>query len=178
MGWSVKFLFPVFALFLFCKFCFSEEPLRTWTSSDGRTLEARFVEQVGSNVRIKNEAGREFTLPITRFSQADQEYVVEAVARVLFQSPEAFEGRGKGAIIIASATGKVSVVPAPRYSGSQEVKPVARDVIVGIRYFYDARYRVEHIRLEHANITVSDPEKTAAWMQTVFGWRIRWQGQH
>lgn len=34
---------------------------------------------------------------------------------------------------------------------------------------------MEHISLEHANITVSDPEKTAAWMQTVFGWRIRWQ---
>ena len=105
--------------------------MRTWTSSDGRTLEARFIEQVGSNVKIKNEAGREFTLPITRFSQADQEYVMEAAARALFKTPEPFEDRGKGAIIIASATGKVSVIPAPRYSGSQEVKPVARDVIIG-----------------------------------------------
>ena len=35
---------------------------------------------------------------------------------------------------------------------------------------------MEHISLEHANITVSDPEKTAAWMQAVFCWRIRWQG--
>ena len=35
---------------------------------------------------------------------------------------------------------------------------------------------MENITLEHANITVSDPEKTAAWMQTVFGWHIRWQG--
>jgi formylglycine-generating enzyme required for sulfatase activity len=94
-------------------------------------MEARFIEQVGSNVRIKNEAGREFTLPITRFSKEDQEYVVEAAARALFQTPEPFEDRGKGAIIIASATGKVTVIPAPRYSGSQEVIPVARDVIVG-----------------------------------------------
>ena len=39
------------------------------------TLEARFIEHVGSNVKIKNEAGREFTLPISRFSQADQEYI-------------------------------------------------------------------------------------------------------
>ena len=23
---------------------------------------------------------------------------------------------------------------------------------------------------------MAEPEKTAAWMQTVFGWRIRWQG--
>ena len=127
----MKLLFPIFAFLLFCKICIAEEDFRTWTSSDGRTLEARFVEQVGSNVKIKNEAGREFTLPITRFSQADQDYAQEAAARALFQMPEPFEDRGKGAIIIASATGKVTVIPAPRYSGSQEVKPVARDVIVG-----------------------------------------------
>lgn len=30
--------------------------------------------------------------------------------------------------------------------------------------------------LEHANITVTDPAATAAWMEKVFGWRIRWQG--
>ncbi|MCG6904582.1 MAG: VOC family protein [Rhodobacter sp.] len=30
--------------------------------------------------------------------------------------------------------------------------------------------------LEHANITVSDPAGTAAWLCEVFGWKIRWQG--
>ncbi|NIZ12470.1 VOC family protein [Phaeobacter sp. HF9A] len=30
--------------------------------------------------------------------------------------------------------------------------------------------------LEHANICVSNPEQTAAWMQKIFGWHIRWQG--
>jgi catechol 2,3-dioxygenase-like lactoylglutathione lyase family enzyme len=30
--------------------------------------------------------------------------------------------------------------------------------------------------LEHTNLTVSDAEATAAWMQEVFGWRIRWSG--
>ena len=30
--------------------------------------------------------------------------------------------------------------------------------------------------LEHANYTVSDPAKTAAWMEKIFGWHIRWQG--
>ncbi len=108
----------LFSLFLLLQnFLSAEEPIRTWTSSDGRTLEARFIEQVGSNVRIKNEAGREFTLPITRFSQADQEYVVEAAARALFKTPEPFEDRGKGAILIASAKGKVTVIPTLRYSG-------------------------------------------------------------
>jgi len=32
-------------------------------------------------------------------------------------------------------------------------------------------------RLEHTNITVSDPKKTAAWLADVFGWKIRWQGE-
>lgn len=30
--------------------------------------------------------------------------------------------------------------------------------------------------LEHANITVSDAHATAAWMEKLFGWHIRWQG--
>jgi len=32
-------------------------------------------------------------------------------------------------------------------------------------------------RLEHVNITVSDPSKTAIWLADVFGWHIRWQGE-
>ena len=31
-------------------------------------------------------------------------------------------------------------------------------------------------RLEHANITVGDAAKTAAWLKRVFGWSIRWEG--
>ncbi|MEM9583205.1 MAG: VOC family protein [Pseudomonadota bacterium] len=31
-------------------------------------------------------------------------------------------------------------------------------------------------RLEHVNITVSDGQATAAMLETLFGWHIRWQG--
>lgn len=31
-------------------------------------------------------------------------------------------------------------------------------------------------KIEHVNVTVSDPEQTAALMCALFGWRIRWQG--
>ena len=31
-------------------------------------------------------------------------------------------------------------------------------------------------QLEHVNITVSDPQKTAAMLIELFGWRIRWEG--
>ncbi len=31
-------------------------------------------------------------------------------------------------------------------------------------------------RLEHVNLTVSDPRATAAMLEAVFGWRVRWEG--
>ena len=31
-------------------------------------------------------------------------------------------------------------------------------------------------RLEHVNMTVSDPKATAAWIERIFGWRVRWEG--
>ncbi len=30
--------------------------------------------------------------------------------------------------------------------------------------------------IEHVNVTVRDPEHTAALLTSIFGWRIRWQG--
>ena len=31
-------------------------------------------------------------------------------------------------------------------------------------------------QLEHLNLTVGDPKATAAWIERVFGWKIRWEG--
>jgi catechol 2,3-dioxygenase-like lactoylglutathione lyase family enzyme len=31
-------------------------------------------------------------------------------------------------------------------------------------------------RIEHVNVTVSDPDRAAKLMETLFGWRVRWQG--
>ena len=31
-------------------------------------------------------------------------------------------------------------------------------------------------RIEHVNVTVRDPDRTAALMEAIFGWRIRWSG--
>jgi len=30
--------------------------------------------------------------------------------------------------------------------------------------------------IEHVNITVSDPDRTASMLDSIFGWKIRWQG--
>ncbi len=31
-------------------------------------------------------------------------------------------------------------------------------------------------RIEHVNVTVTDPERTSTLMQTLFDWHIRWRG--
>ena len=115
-------------LLLFAVTLFAKEPVRTWTSTDGRTLEARYLEMVGTKVRIENASGRKFTVPLNGFSSADQEYVKKAYGRSLFAEPQPFKDEGRGGVIVASAKGKVKVLVAKtdRYSD-----PSPRDVIVG-----------------------------------------------
>ena len=74
-------------LFLIASTIAANEPIRTWTSADGRTLEARYLEVVGNKVRIENSSGRTFAVPLTGFSPADQEYVKKAHERSLFSNP-------------------------------------------------------------------------------------------
>jgi catechol 2,3-dioxygenase-like lactoylglutathione lyase family enzyme len=31
-------------------------------------------------------------------------------------------------------------------------------------------------RIEHVNVTVTDPERAARLMESIFGWKVRWQG--
>jgi formylglycine-generating enzyme required for sulfatase activity len=117
-------------LFILAVTLAAKEPIRTWTSSDGRTLEARYLEMVGTKVRIENASGRKFTVPLTGFSSADQEYVKKAYGRSLFAEPQPFEDEGRGGVIVASAKGKVEVVPKinDRYADKD---PDPREVIVG-----------------------------------------------
>ncbi len=35
---------------------------------------------------------------------------------------------------------------------------------------------MKNAMLEHVNVTVSDPARTAAMLEQLFGWKIRWQG--
>jgi predicted peptidase len=52
----------------------SSAEVRTWTSSDGRTVEAEFVSGDETSVTIKRE-DKEFTLALDNISKTDQEYV-------------------------------------------------------------------------------------------------------
>ena len=66
---------------LFCLFgllvvsLHAKEPNRTWTSADGRTIEARFIDEKKDKVRIRRTDGRVFNIPLDNLSEEDQKYV-------------------------------------------------------------------------------------------------------
>lgn len=52
------------------------EEARTWTATDGRTLEAVYLEHDDDSVKVKREAdSRVFDLPLTGLAKADQEWL-------------------------------------------------------------------------------------------------------
>ena len=98
---------------------FAEEPIRTWTSSDGRTLEARFIEQIDESVKIRLSNERLFSVPMNRLSSIDQEYVQQLIQnrkQLISRKPDQFyledddwEGYIKGGAIVLSKSGEVWV---------------------------------------------------------------------
>jgi len=71
--------------------------LRAWKSTDGRLVEAEFLGLADGQVKIKSADGREFTVPLERFSAEDQEYArkaAEVPANVV--AGGAMDGSGEG----------------------------------------------------------------------------------
>ncbi|MEM7145419.1 MAG: prolyl oligopeptidase family serine peptidase [Verrucomicrobiota bacterium] len=50
---------------------------RTWTSTDGKTIEAEFVGATDTEVTIMRADGKEFTMPLTRLSDDDRAWINE-----------------------------------------------------------------------------------------------------
>ncbi len=46
--------------------------LRTWTSTDGRTVSAAFIDLVGNQLKIQTPAGDEFAVPLEKLIESDQ----------------------------------------------------------------------------------------------------------
>jgi hypothetical protein len=131
---------PIKALFLFCLTILAvtltaKEPIRTWTSADGRTLQAQYIESSAGKVTIKM-GSREYTLPLSRFSQADQDYVAGVAnqpppayqpitkaeprdARKFYREEDDWEGYLLGGAIVIDFTGDVQI-KAPTPEGTEE----------------------------------------------------------
>ena len=111
------------------------EPVRTWTSADGRTLQAQYIESSAGKVTIKM-GSRDYTLPLSRFSQADQDYVAGVAnqpppayqpitkaeprdARKFYREEDDWEGYLLGGAIVVDFTGDVQI-KAPTPKGTDE----------------------------------------------------------
>lgn len=68
--------FPRFALLLLASGAIAQTTpsLRTWTSTDGRKIEAAFVALEGDAVKIRMANGSTFAVPLARLSPGDQTY--------------------------------------------------------------------------------------------------------
>lgn len=58
----------------------AEHPARTWTSRDGRSLEAALLHADRQSVTLKLRDGREAVIPIDRLGEADRAYLAELSA--------------------------------------------------------------------------------------------------
>jgi internalin A len=105
----MKCLYSILGLFLFFQPCIAEESFRIWTSSNGRNLEAKLINQRGVNVKLVTPAGKVLTVRLSRLSKQDRQYVKDSVVRNSFTLPDPFPDGKKGAILIASMNGTVEV---------------------------------------------------------------------
>ena len=69
----MKKLFCLFGLLIVS--LYAKEPNRTWTNTDGRTIEARFIDEKKGKVRIRRIDGRVFNIPLDNLSEENRKYV-------------------------------------------------------------------------------------------------------
>lgn len=84
------------------------EPVRTWTSKSGKTLEARYSKLTGDQVGLLDRDGNRRVIPLSQLSQQDQ-----AVVRKLAKAAGHLTERGTGAINEAKGTKLASFADGP-----------------------------------------------------------------
>lgn len=69
------FFYPVILILIFIST--SNAEMKTWTSSDGRTIKASYISSADGKVVLKKSSGKSFTLDIQKLSQEDQKFISE-----------------------------------------------------------------------------------------------------
>ena len=85
---SRVFLFRCFLVLTFATVSYAEP--RTWTATDGRSIQAEFIGATDSAVKIRMTNREEVEIPLTRLSEADRKWVAEAKAKA--EAPKPIEG--------------------------------------------------------------------------------------
>lgn len=61
----------------------ADQPYRTWTSSDGRSLEARYIKSTDTTVTVRTKEGRQLELPFTKLAEADTAHAKATAANLV-----------------------------------------------------------------------------------------------
>ncbi len=64
----------------------ADQPYRTWTSSDGRTLEARYIKSTETTVTVRTREGRQLDLPFAKLSEADVTQAKDTAAALVTET--------------------------------------------------------------------------------------------
>lgn len=87
---------------------------RTWTSTDGRKIEASFMAVEGDSVKIRMANGSTFTVPLVRLSAEDQAYAKAQAAAAPAAPAGSPAAEAKGTTPAASATWPRSIALADK----------------------------------------------------------------
>lgn len=63
-----------------------DHPYRTWTSSDGRTLEARYIKSTETAVTVRTKEGRQLDLPFAKLTEADAAHAKATAAALILDA--------------------------------------------------------------------------------------------
>ncbi len=110
--------------------------MRTWRSVDGKTLEGTFEKVDGENVVIKTSDGRPVSVPKTRLSQGDLQYIKDIGGNVPDSKPAGFGNDGPA---------KNVKVPIP----AKEVKIDKKTFVKKDNLFYVAGLVFNTVQSEH-----------------------------
>lgn len=85
----------------------AQEASRTWTSSDGKKIEATLKDVNGDKITLVRADGKAFTIPLSRLSDADQAYAKQAASTAPAES-----ANKPAAAASASAASNTAAMPA------------------------------------------------------------------
>lgn len=146
---------------------------RAFTDSSGKTIEAEFVSLAGETVTI-SRGGKPFTLPLSRFSKADQDYIREqATAKPAVPATPAAAGKLQLAGKELRKGGDLNVVEAPltedtlkKTRKNKEVQAIKLGIVLPTDFDPTAPLKVLWIS---AAIN-SDAERTAGNISAINGY--------
>lgn len=137
----IRLPLPLFAFLFLVSFGNAEE-VRTWTSADGRQLQASLVDLDEESVTLKLQNGREAEIALTRLSPSDRTYLSELRSAGMAFSPDPLPEETSAPNEI-EVTGGPEVYLTPHFSFETQ-EPVSKAFISEASRIYEGTFEALH----------------------------------